>query len=395
MNHPRTVISGLGAVCSLGPNVDAFWRGLMARECGIRPLTRLDPDAHRIPRGGEAKGFILDPDDDEAMQFVCAAAEQAVRAAGLDGEGLADTAVVLGTNFGALTSAMRFMDAPSGERAGALFRDAMLDGPVRRVAGRLGAGGPLSAVSLSCCSGNAAFALALDMIRTRAAERVVAGGYDAITDLSWSGLAAMRTMTTGTLRPFDKRRDGTIFSEGAGVVMIETLASAQARGAAPLVELLGGATDNNAYHMAHPDPGAEGMARVMAAALRDAGVEPGEMDYVSAHGTGTKYNDKLETLALKKVLGTRAEEIPVVSIKSYVGHAMGAASALEVVATVRAMTRGRIPATINLEEPDPECDLDYCPDGPRDADIRVALCNSAGIGGPNAAVVLRKLEGES
>lgn len=395
MNHPRTVISGLGAVCSLGPNVDAFWRGLMARECGIRSLSRLDGCAHRISRGGEAQGFDLLPGEDEATQFVCAAAEEAARAAGLDGGSLADAAVALGTNFGALASAMRFLDAPSGQRAGALFREAMLDGPVRRAVERLGAGGPIAAVSLSCASGNAAFALALDMIRTGAAERVLAGGYDAITDLSWSGLAAMRTMTSDTLRPFDKRRDGTVFSEGAGVAVIETLASAQARGAAPLVELLGAATDNNAYHMAHPDPGAEGMARVMAAALRDAGVEPGEIGYVSAHGTGTKYNDKLETLALKKALGARAREIPVVSIKSCVGHGMGAASALEVVAAVCAMARGRVPATINLEEPDPECDLDYCPDGPRDVDIRAALCNSAGIGGPNAAVVLRKLEGES
>ena len=395
MDRLRTVVTGVGAVCSLGPNVNAFWQGLMGRACGLRPLTRFDTASHRITRGGEVEGFDLDPERDEAIQFAEAAAREAVASAGLDAGALKRAAVVLGTNFGAMSSLDRFLRDPSAADAGDRFRESALHGPTEAVARAVGAGGARQSLSLSCASGAGAVFVALQALRSGVADVVLAGGYDAINELSWSGLTAIRTMTNDVLRPFDVRRNGTIFSEGAGVLIIETLDSARRRGATPLAEVLGAATDNNAYHMAHPDPGGAGMARVMAAALVDAGVAPEEIAYASAHGTGTKYNDKLETLALKTVLGGRARQIPVVSIKSSVGHGMGAASALEAIATVRAIREGRAPATIHLEEPDPECDLDYVPDGPRDVDIRTALCNSAGIGGPNAALVLRRWEEEA
>jgi len=389
----RVVVTGMGAVSSIGSTVDDFWAGLMRRECGLRPLARLNAAAHRVAVGGEVKGMVLRPDTDEAVQMATAAALEAARQAGLDGAILARTAVSLGTNFGALSSLDRFLGQPAQEAAGSLFREGMAQGATDAVARAVGARGPRVSISLSCASGNGVAAAAVEMLRAGEAQAVLAGGYDAITEIAWSGLAAMRTMTNGALRPFDARRDGTLFSEGAGVLALETLDSALARGARPLAEILGAATDNNAFHMAHPDPNGEGLARAMRLALADGGVEPGRVDYVSAHGTGTKYNDKLETQALKSVLGPRARQIPVVSIKSCVGHAMGAASSLEAISAVCVLTRGMAPATIGLEQPDPDCDLDYVADGPRKVDARVAMCDSAGIGGPNAVLALGRWEG--
>ena len=382
----------MGAVSCLGVGLEALWQGLMSRTYGIRPLERLDAEAHRVGHGGEVLGFDLDPDEDEAIQFACAAGEEALRDAGIQHDDRARVGLVLGTNFGALTALCRFLDAPSSDPAGRWFGQGLPHGGCDAVARALGLGGARSSLSLSCASGHAALAVASGFIQRGEMDAAVVGGYDAITDLAWSGLAAIRTMTQDVLRPFDLRRKGTIFSEGAGVLVVESLEGARRRGAHIQAEMLGAATDNNAYHMAHPDPDAAGMVRVIRAALHAAGVEPTEIDYVSAHGTGTPYNDKFETLALKRALGARAAQVPVVSIKSMLGHAMGAASSLEAIATICALRSGRAPATINLEQPDPDCDLDYVADGPRDLDARTALCNSAGIGGPNAAVVLRRWE---
>jgi len=337
----------------------------------------------------------LRPGEDEAVQMAIRAAREAAEQAGFGPGVLAGALVSLGTNFGALSSLARFLAQPGQDGAGDLFREGMAQGVTDAVARAIGAGGARVSTSLSCASGNGAVGVALEALRAGEAKSALAGGYDAITEIAWSGLAAMRTMTNEALRPFDARRDGTLFSEGAGVLALETLESALARGARPLAEVLGAATDNNAFHMAHPDPNGEGLARAMRLALADAGVKPWQVDYVSAHGTGTKYNDKLETQALKSVLGPRAAQIPVVSIKSCAGHAMGAASSLEAIAAVCALNRGMSPATINLEQPDPECDLDYVADGPRRVDARVAMCDSAGIGGPNAVLVLRRWEGEA
>ena len=394
MTQPRVVVTGMGAVSCIGSTVEAFWAGLMRRECGLRPLTRLSLAAHRVGVGGEVMGMALHPDRDEAVQMAAVAAREAAEQAGFGPEVLGGAILSLGTNFGALSSLTRFLAQPSQDSAGGFFREGMAQGATDAVARAIGARGGRISSSLSCASGNGAVAVALEALRAGEADAALAGGYDAITEISWAGLAAMRTMTNDVLRPFDARRDGTLFSEGAGVLALETMESALARGARPLAEVLGAATDNNAFHMAHPDPDGEGLARAMRLALADAGMDPGQVDYVSAHGTGTKYNDKLETQALKSVLGPCAARIPVVSIKSCVGHAMGAASALEAVSAVCALNRGMSPATIHLEQPDPECDLDYVADGPRRMDARVARGDSAGIGGPDAVLVLRRGEGK-
>jgi len=396
----RVVITGLGVVSCLGTGVERFWRALLAREYGIRPLTRLDGAKHRIAHGGEVKGFALAAEPDPAVQFLLAAGREAAEHAGL-GEAPAPSsrrAVVVGTNFGAMERTARFLaDLAQGRpRAGGAegFRAAHLGVGARALADALGFEGIALTLSLSCASGNAALARAADLIRRGEADVVLAGGYDAISEPAWAGLCALRTMTAGVLRPFDRRRDGTIFSEGAGVLVLESLDSARARGAEVLAEFAGCWTNNNAFHMTHPDPGGAGLARAMRGALDEARLAPDDVDHINSHGTGTIYNDRVETAAIKTVFGERARRIPINSIKSMVGHGMGAASAFEAVCAVLTLRHGVIPPTANLEEPDPDCDLDYVPDGPRECAVRVVLSNAAGIGGPNGAVVLSRFPAE-
>jgi len=244
-----------------------------------------------------------------------------------------------------------------------------------------------STVSLSCASGNAAIGYAANLIRMGHADVVLAGGYDAISDLVWAGLCSLRAMSTKALLPFDGRRDGTIFGEGAGVLVLENAEHAKARGQAVLADFLGSATSSDAHHMTHPEPDAEGLIRVMRDALSDAQVTPDQIDHISAHGTGTRFNDSLETSAIKTVFGDRAALIPISGIKSMLGHAMGAASSLEAIAAIMTIRENVAPPTIGLEEKDPECDLDYVPQKARPATVRIAMNNSAGFGGCNAVVV--------
>lgn len=364
----------------------AFWWSLRTGRYGIRPLTRFDTSAHRQKIGGEVEGFALSETPDPALQFARAAALEAATMARL--EEIADrstVAVVTASNFGAMEEVCRLL---AGKRNGERLAAARFGRASETVAEALDATGPKSAISLSCSSGNAALGYALDLLRATPIRAVVVVGYDAISELAWSGLTALRTMTTNLIRPFDARRDGTIFSEGAGALVLERGDNAEQRGVECLAEILGHGTNNNAFHMAHPDACGEGMARAMTMALEDAAVAPDEVDHINAHGTGTKYNDPTETQAIKKIFGERARRIPICSIKSMLGHAMGAASALEAIATVLTLREGIIPPTIHLEVPDPECDLDYVPNQARAHEVRIAISNSAGIGGPNSVVVL-------
>jgi len=396
----RVVITGLGVVSCLGTGVERFWRALLAREYGIRPLTRLDGAKHRIAHGGEVKGFALAADPDPAVQFLLAAGREAAEHAGLGDAPVPPSrrAVVVGTNFGAMERTARFLAdlARDRPRAGEPedFRAAHLGVGARALADALGFEGTALTLSLSCASGNAALARAADLLRRREADVVLAGGYDAISEAAWAGLCALRTMTAGVLRPFDRRRDGTIFSEGAGVLVLESLDSARARGAEVLAEFSGCWTNNNAFHMTHPDPGGAGLVRAMRGALHEAGLAPDDVDHINSHGTGTVYNDRVETAAIKTVFGERAHRIPVNSIKSMVGHGMGAASAFEAVCAVLTLRHGVVPPTANLEERDPDCDLDYVSDGPRACAVRVVLSNAAGIGGANSAILLSRYSAE-
>ena len=380
------VVTGMGVVSCLGTGRRDFWDALLARRYGIRELTRLDVSQHRQTIGGEVKGFEPAPDVDPAIQFALAAAREAAAQAGLDAaQDRLLAGVVSGSNFGAMDAAAALMRGDAGA-----LREGRFGSVAEEVARELDLRGFRSALSLSCASGSAAAGHAFDLLRAGVAGAFVVVACDSISELSWSGLTAIRTMTRKVIRPFDAGRDGTIFSEGAGAIVLETMSSAAARGVEPLAFMLGHAENNNAFHMAHPDLSGEGTARAMQAALDHAGLSADAVDHISAHGTGTRYNDSIETMAIKTVFGERASRIPVNSIKSMAGHVMGATAMVEIIASIVTMREGVIPPTINLQEPDPECDLDYVSDGPRAADVEVVLCNSAGIGGCNSVVVLRR-----
>ena len=384
----RVVITGMGAVSCMGVGVDAFWRELLARTCGIRPITRFDTTDHKNKDAGEARDFAVKESPDPAVQFLLAAADEAMDQAGSPKSDR--RAVVLGTNFGAMDCGRRFFDGlakPSSDIRDD-FRAYDFSQPAEAVAQRFGFHGARCVESLSCCSGNAALGRGAEMVRAGETDIVLTGGFDSISELSWTGLEALRTMTSGLIRPFDRRRDGTIFSEGAGVIILESLEHAERRGAPILAEFLGFWMNNNAYHMAHPDKGGESVARAMRLALDDARLAPDSVGHINAHGTGTKFNDSTETLAIKTVFGERAYKIPVNSIKAMIGHVMGAASSLEAICCVQTLREGIVPPTINLEERDPECDLDYVADGPRECKAKIVLSNSSGIGGANCAVLL-------
>jgi len=259
--------------------------------------------------------------------------------------------------------------------------------------GLFGAAGPKLTLSNSCSSGASAMGAGFDLIRRGRAEVVIAGGYDGLGLSSLAGLSILRTISPDTCRPFDKNRNGTVFGEGAGMLVLESLDHARARGARVYGTLRGYAINNNAYHLTAPDKDGAGMVAALQSALQCAGVKPEEVDYVNAHATGTQYHDVAETNAVKTVLGQRAYEIPMTSIKGSTGHGMAAAGAMEAIATLLTMRDGIIPPTINYETPDPECDLDCVPNKAKERAVDTSLSISAGIGGNTSAVVLQSCAG--
>ena len=382
------VITGMGAVSSLGPDVPALWRGLVAGHCGIGPLTKLDAGKHRTKHAGEVKGLQDVDAPDPALYFVLKAASEALAQGCVHAVLKERVALILGSNFGAMNATEALLSAaPAADP-----RLSLLHGPTECAAEMLGLGGIRESLSLSCASGNAAMCRAADLIRSGQAEMALAGGYDALSEVVWAGLCSLRAMSSKALRPFDKRRDGTVFGEGAGILFMESARHAAAREAVPLATFLGGATTSDAYHMTHPEPNGAGIAEAMRAALDAAGMAPERVDHINAHATGTPYNDKLETVAIKSVFGKRAYAIPINGVKSMIGHALGAASALEAIAAIMTIREGVIPPTIGLEESDSECDLDYIPLKARCAEVHTVLNNSAGFGGCNACVVLGRAQ---
>jgi len=389
----RVVITGMGVVSCLGNTVESVWQGLLAGKSGLAPMSRWDPSGLRNPLMGEVRDFPWDDEHDEASQFALHAAGQALTASGLSGAGVG---LVSSTNFGGATAWEQYLsclrageiDAETAE----LFHEFTLGRTAELLAERYALTGPVRVLSLSCSSGTAAIGQGMDLIRLGKAPAVLCEGHDALAFSSMAGLSILRTITNEQIRPFDARRSGTLFGEGAAALVLEDAERAQARGAVILAEVLGYAVNNNAYHLTAPDKAGEGIVAVLREALRDAGATGSEIDYVNAHGTGTAYFDVTETKAVKTVLGEHAYQIPMSSIKPAIGHMMAAAGSVEALATVRTLQTGRVPPTLNLEQPDPECDLDYVPGAAKSAAVRTALSISSGIGGNNAAVVLRRWE---
>jgi 3-oxoacyl-(acyl-carrier-protein) synthase len=388
------VITGMGAVSCLGRGLHGFWSGLVDGRSGIGPVRKFDASGIRNPEAGEVHDWPRESlpewamEFDEACQFALVAAKEAVEHAQLGAASMPDTGIVLATNFGGARTFEQWAPVPVADRQPDLFHKSLPPAATNAMAAFLGASGPRTTLSLSCSSGAAAIGVAADWIRRGRAQRIIAGGYDALSLYALAGLSCLRTVTTGKLQPFDKNRSGTVFGEGAGMLVLENLESAIERGVRPLAVLSGWAINNNAHHLTAPDTRGQGTLQAMRGACHDAGRTPDDIDYVNAHGTGTRYNDPAETAALHEFLGDRAMLVPVSSIKASISHTMGGAGALEAIATILSIETGIVPPTLNWQERDPDCDLDYVPTEARRHPVQCALSLSSGIGGNNAALFL-------
>jgi 3-oxoacyl-[acyl-carrier-protein] synthase II len=406
----RVVITGLGVVTSIGHDVDSFWASLLAGRGGIHRVTLFDPSELACQIGAEVRDWEaakhMDPKEarrnDRYTHFGFVAAKQAVKDAGLDmGREDADrVGVVIGSGIGGMwtyESQLKVL-AERGPRKVSPFTIPSLIGNMCSglFAIEIGARGPNFGVVSACATGTHALGEAAHMIRRGDADVMVAGGSEAaITPFAYASFCSMKAMSTRNdapekaCRPFDQGRDGFIMGEGSGVLVLESLEHAQARGARIYCELAGYAATSDAFHITQPDPEGRGLSMAMTRAMKSAGLAPDAIDYINAHGTSTPYNDKFETLAIKKVFGEHARKLAVSSTKSMTGHLLGAAGGIESVICAKTIQTGRIAPTINLEEPDPECDLDYVPNIAREAKVSAVLSNNLGFGGQNAAVVFR------
>jgi 3-oxoacyl-[acyl-carrier-protein] synthase II len=408
----RVVVTGLGVVTSIGHTVDAFWASLVAGRGGIHRITLFDPKDFACQIGAEVRDWEaadhMDPKEarrnDRYMHFGFVAAKQAVADAGLDmaKEDGDRVGVIVGSGIGGMytyESQLKVL-AERGPRKVSPFTIPSLIGNMCSglVAIELGARGPNFGVVSACATGTHALGEAAHTIRRGDADVMVAGGSEAaITPFAYASFCSMKAMSTRNespetaCRPFDRGRDGFIMGEGAGVLVLESLEHAQARGARIYCELAGYAATCDAFHITQPDPEGKGLSMAMKRALASAAVTPDQIDYINAHGTSTPYNDKFETLAIKKVFGDHAQSVPVSSTKSMTGHLLGAAGGIESVICVKTIQAQVIAPTINLGDPDPECDLDYVPNVARAATVRTVLSNNLGFGGQNASVVFRAL----
>ncbi len=409
----RVVITGMGAVTPLGRNVKDTWEGLVAGRSGIDWLANLDTDSYPVKVAGEVKGFEpaehIDRKDARRMarfsQFAVVAAQEASADASLE-PGAVDperVGILLGNGIGGFPNteqAVRTIVDKGGMRMDPFFMLKMLPNmAASHISMRHQAKGYSSTISTACAAATQAMGEAARVIRRGDADVMLAGGTEAgISELGMASFAVMKVLSTRSddptkaSRPFDAKRDGFVSAEGAAIFIFEGLDHARARGVPILAEVAGAAATADAYHMVAPCADGDGAARCMRLALKDAGVSPEEVDYVNAHGTSTSLNDASETLAIRAALGEHAYEVPVSSSKSMFGHALGASGALESVACVKTLQTGIVHPTTNYEYPDPDCDLDYVPEGAREVDARVVLKNSFGFGGQNACLVFRRFE---
>ena len=389
-------LSGLGAVTPLGNDAATFWDNLIQSQSGIAPLRKIATEGLRNVKGGEVtldwSQFGADGDCDEASGFAFAAAIGAANHAGLTVEERARVGIVFGTNFGGAASFEACCElAREGIYDEETFAQFLPDHAAKYLATRWNNDGPRATLSNACSSGAHAIGVAANWLRLGKCEIVVAGGFDGLGLSTLAGLSILRTISPDELRPFDKRRNGTLFGEGAACVVLETENSLKKRGATPLAKLCGWCVNANAHHLTAPDKDGAGLAAAMNGALKDANWSADSVEYINAHGTGTQYNDLAETQAIHTVFGAHAPKLAVSSIKAATSHIMGAAGALETIATVLALQNGVLPPTLNLEERDENCDLDYVPLIARETKISRALTNSSGIGGNNATLALEKV----
>ncbi len=409
----RVVVTGVGMVSPLGIGTEANWEALCAGRSGIGPITHFDATQFSARIAGEVKGFdplqFVDKKDvkkmDVFIQLAIAASQFAMDDASLSvTSDVADrVGVFIASGIGGFSTIEREHKAlieGGPRRISPFFIPAsIINLAAGQVSIRFGAKGPNSATCTACSASAHAIGDAFEIIRRDDADVMIAGGSEAaITPMGVGGFAAMRALSTRNdeperaSRPFDKDRDGFIMGEGSGVIILEELEFARRRGAGIYAELVGYGMSADAFHITAPSEDGDGGVRVMSAALRRAGVRPDQVDYINAHGTSTPYNDKLETLAIKRLFGDHARKVAISSTKSMTGHLLGAAGGLEAGITALAVRHQIIPPTINYETPDPDCDLDYVPNRKRAAKIEYALSNSFGFGGTNGALLFKRYD---
>ena len=416
MNHhrKRVVVTGMGAVTPLGQSVEEFWEGLVEGRSGIGPITLCDASPFTCRIAGEVSGFDpvqwMSPKDARRMarfsQLAIAACQMAIEASGLNlsGEDPDRLGVVMGNGNGGFPTTeenARVLFEKGGMRVSPFFIPMILPNMAAANMRRIfGLKGYSNTVTTACAASTQSIGEGAEAIRRGAADVILAGGSEAsISPLGLGGFCVIGALTTRNdepqkaSRPFDAQRDGFIPAEGAGVVVLESLEHAMSRGANILAEVAGYAVSSDAYHLVQPEEGGAGAAKAMRWALSDAGLEPGDIDYINAHGTSTPKNDETETQAIKKVFGELAYKVPTSSTKSMIGHVLGAAGALEAIASLKTIQEGVIHPTINYETPDPVCDLDYVPNTARRQRVKTVLSNSFGFGGQNACLIFREFEG--
>ena len=409
----RAVVTGMGALTPLGMDVDGYWEALVAGKSGIGPMTLCDPTPFPCKIAGEVRNFdpgqFMNPKKARRMgrfsQLAVAAAGLAIEDAGLDLSAEDDerVGVVMGNGAGGFPETeqnARTLVEKGGMRVNPFFMPMMLcNMAAANVSREYGLKGYSTTVVTACAAGTQAIGDALEAIRRGSADVILGGGCEAgICQLGQGGFNVIRALSRHNeepekaSRPFEAKREGFVPAEGAAILVIESLEHALGRGANIIAELAGQGVSSDAFHEVQPETDGSGAARAMRWTLEDAGVGPGELDYINAHGTSTPMNDLSETLAIKKALGEHAYTTPVSSTKSMIGHALGGAGALEAVACVKTIEEGVIHPTINYDEPDPECDLDYVPNVARRRRVDTVISNSFGFGGQNACVLIRRFE---
>ena len=410
----RVVITGMGAVSPIGNTAEEMWQSAREGRCGIGPITHFDTTNHKVKLAGEVKDLDFTPYLDKKelrrmdlfSQYAMVAAIQAWRDSGLDYEKIDPTrfGVDISSGIGGINTIETEYERgreKGFDRVSPFFVPMDISNlAAGNVAIKLGAKGMCTCVVTACAGGSNAIGDAFRMIRDGYQELMLAGGSEAaVTKLAIGGFTSMKALCesddpTRASIPFDAERSGFVMGEGAGVLMLEEYEHAVKRGAKIYGEVCGYGATCDAYHITSPAPGGEGGARAMVEAVKDAGIQPEDIDYINAHGTSTSLNDKFETAAVKAAFGDHAYKLAMSSTKSMTGHLLGAAGAIEAIITARALQDGFIPATINYRTPDPECDLDIVPNEGRKAELRYAMSNSLGFGGHNASLVLKKYEEE-
>ncbi len=392
----RIHVDGLGLFSSLGKTSDEVYRRMCAGEHAFRPIWRFPAEAYQQKMAGQissdAEEYLRErfPEQDLTGALVMEAAQQAMNQAKLPAANAARLGLVLATNFGPLEAQEWLWREKMDTGKISEESSALVDDFLPTLAGALGCGGPNVQLSMSCASGLAAVAAARDMLLSRRADRVLAVAYDLLSEFSWCGLYNLRTITSDTMRPFDRRRSGTLFSEGAAAVLL-SIADPLTDHDNSTVFLAGAATNNNAFHITAPLPEAEGSRLVMQEALRLAGMKAEDIDHICAHATSTVANDKTEAGALRNLFGERLAQMTVAAHKSQLGHLLGAAGLAEMIITILAMQHCIIPPTLNHQQMDQECEpVDCMPGKARFRQFHTAIINSAGIGGNNSAAVLTK-----